>query len=142
MCKVLSWILVVHALHLPVPFPDLDGECRGTPIRSLSELHAWHILLVGVQPNDDIDHGPFHTEDEGDDSNSSGSLFGETAIVAPSSPAVSGIACTQRAAFGLTLRCGFANVLWPHLCRPVALVSHFHATVARIACISFCVWQV
>lgn len=52
------WISIAHALHLPVPFPDLDGECRGLPIVSLVQGHAWHVLIIGVQPNDDIDRGP------------------------------------------------------------------------------------
>lgn len=66
MRAVLLWILVLHTLHLPIPCPDLDGECRGTSITSFTEPHAWHVLILGVRPNDDIDRGPFRTGDQND----------------------------------------------------------------------------
>ena len=77
---VLVWILVLHTLHLPLPCPDLDGECRGTPITSLTESHAWHVLILGVRPNDDIDRGPFRTGDKNDDSAPAESPFGDSGV--------------------------------------------------------------
>lgn len=77
---ILSWILILHVLHLPVPAPDLDGECRGAPILSLSEMHAWHILMLGVRPNDDIDQGPIRNDDSGNSEAPADSPFGDPAI--------------------------------------------------------------
>ena len=45
--------------------PDLDGECRGTPIQSLVEGQAWHPILLGVRPNDDVDRGPIRIDESG-----------------------------------------------------------------------------
>ena len=81
---ILSWILILHVLHLPVPAPDLDGECRGVPILSLSEMHAWHILILGVRPNDDIDQGPIRNDDKGNSGAPADSPFGDPAINAAS----------------------------------------------------------
>ena len=76
----LVWIVVFHTLHLPLPCPDLDGECRGTLISSLTQSHAWHVLILGVRPNDDIDRGPFRTNHRSDDSAPTGSPFGDPVI--------------------------------------------------------------
>ncbi len=80
MRAVLIWIVVLHTLHLPLPCPDLDGECRGTLISSLTQLHAWHVLILGVRPNDDIDRGPFRTNHRSDDTAPTGSRFGDPVI--------------------------------------------------------------
>ncbi len=58
------WLLILLTIHAPVPCPDLDGECRGTPIESLAEMQAWHVLMLGVRPNDDIDRGPIRQNDQ------------------------------------------------------------------------------
>ncbi len=58
------WLLILLAIHAPIPFPDLDGECRGSPISSLAEMQAWHVLMLGVRPNDDIDRGPIRQDDQ------------------------------------------------------------------------------
>lgn len=60
-----AWLLILLTIHAPVPCPDLDGECRGSPIESLAEMQAWHVLLLGVRPNDDIDRGPIRPHDPG-----------------------------------------------------------------------------
>lgn len=73
-------ILIVQMFHLPLPCPDLDGECRGTPILSLAEANAWHLLIAGVQPNDDIDRGPFRSDDSDKKSPLSDSPYGDLAI--------------------------------------------------------------
>lgn len=77
---LLTWILVLNLLHLPVLFPDLDGECRGTPIHSLTEAHAWHVVMFGVRPNDDIDQGPIRTDDSGLPETPADSPFGDSAV--------------------------------------------------------------
>jgi hypothetical protein len=77
---VLLIILVLQMLHLPVPCPDLDGECRGTPISSLTDSNAWHLLIVGVRPNDDIDRGPFRKDDSNNSSPLADSPYGDLAI--------------------------------------------------------------
>lgn len=89
MRQVLSWILLLHMLHLPVPCPDLDGECRGVPIHSLSEAHAWHVMMLGVLPNDDIDRGPIRTDEKGQPTSSSDFPFGDLAIPTVSSGSIS-----------------------------------------------------
>ena len=58
-----TWLLILLTSHTPFPCPDLDGECRGTPIESLAEMQAWHVLLLGIRPNDDIDRGPIRPSD-------------------------------------------------------------------------------
>src|SRR5712691_5279505 len=58
------WLLILLTIHAPVPCPDLDGECRGSPIESLAEMQAWHVLLLGIRPNDDIDRGPIRPDDQ------------------------------------------------------------------------------
>lgn len=77
--RLLIWILVLHTVHAPVPVPDLDGECRGTPIPSLADCRAWHPVLLGVRPNDDVDRGPVRSShDQGPWYD--GSQFGDLAI--------------------------------------------------------------
>lgn len=76
----ISWILLLNMLHLPVPCPDLDGECRGVAILSLFEAHAWHVMMLGVRPNDDIDRGPIRTDENGQPESATDALFGDLAI--------------------------------------------------------------
>ena len=87
MRRALLWILVLNTLHLPIPCPDLDGECRGAPIHSLAEAHAWHLCLLGVRPNDDIDRGPFRRGD-GQERAPTGSPFGDAGLDLKRSPTV------------------------------------------------------
>jgi len=79
--RLLIWILVLHTAHAPLPVPDLDGECRGIPITSLTDCHAWHPVLLGIRPNDDVDRGPIRTPCERE-SCFDGSQFGDLAICA------------------------------------------------------------
>lgn len=58
------WLLILLTVHAPVPCPDLDGECRGAPIESLAEMQAWHVLMLGIRPNEDIDRGPIRQDDQ------------------------------------------------------------------------------
>ncbi len=82
MRRVLSCVLLLHILHVPIPFPDLDGECRGATISSLFEGHAWHVLLIGVRPQDDIDRGPIHTSQDPTKPTRDEPAFGDWAISA------------------------------------------------------------
>ncbi len=135
------WMLVLHTLHVPVPFPDLDGECRGTPIQSFADAHAWHVLLLGVLPNDDIDRGPFRTDDEGHRRGATDSPFGDSGILSAASVSVEGPP-TRLAAF----------LPFGEDCLPVrqgdsdgqlsSWITEVDAPVARAACVRFCVWQV
>jgi hypothetical protein len=92
MRAALSILLVLHLLHLPVPCPDLDGECRGVPIEGLADANAWHIVLLGVRPNDDVDRGPIRPVDS--DHDSSPSPFCNHAAVAASKSHVGASAIT------------------------------------------------
>ena len=85
------WFLVLMTAHVPVPFPDLDGENRGIPIVSLTELQAWHPLLLGIRPNDDIDRGPIRPDDGNGPDSPRESPFGAPAVVGPSGSAAVGV---------------------------------------------------
>lgn len=82
-------ILVLQMLHLPLPCPDLDWECRGTPILSLADANAWHLLITGIRPNDDIDRGPFRSDDSDRHRVPSDSLYGDLAISGANVSAIS-----------------------------------------------------
>jgi hypothetical protein len=45
--------------HIPLPWYDSDGENRGIVTRGVTDPAAWHIILLGVQPETDVDRGPF-----------------------------------------------------------------------------------
>ena len=85
------WFLVLMTAHVPVPFPDLDGENRGIPIVSLTELQAWHPLLLGIRPNDDIDRGPLRPDDSNGPDSLPESPFGAPGVVGPSGAAAVGM---------------------------------------------------
>lgn len=140
MRSALVWVLILHALHLPVPFPDLDGECRGAPILSLCEWHAWHVLMIGIRPSDDIDRGPIHSNGDSRTNAADDTPFGGLAIVAASNVA--------------------APSVWDALCPtpmdrcPEISIGDFTdrrlcagerepaVPIARAACVCFCSWQV
>ena len=77
----IAWLLILLTIHAPFPCPDLDGECRGTPIESLAEMQAWHILLLGIRPNDDIDRGPIRPNDSEHPDTPEDTPFGKLAII-------------------------------------------------------------
>ena len=79
-----TWLLMLLTIHAPVPCPDLDGECRGAPIESLAEMQAWHVLLLGVRPNDDIDRGPIRPSDEESPLSPDETPFGKLVVVSGS----------------------------------------------------------
>jgi hypothetical protein len=76
----LTLLLTLLLSHLPVPFPDLDGECGGARIHSLAECHVWHVLMLGVVPHDDIEYGPIRSNDP-DDQTPVDSPFGDSAML-------------------------------------------------------------
>ncbi|AMV16474.1 hypothetical protein [Planctomyces sp. SH-PL14] len=82
MRTILVVLMLCHAIHLPVPCPDLDGECRGVPIRSLTEQNAWHFFFLGIRPAADIDRGPFSLDDEGLPERGLGTPFDDVAVAA------------------------------------------------------------
>ncbi len=77
-------VLVAHVLHIPVPFPDLDGGRQGTPTAGISDLDTWQIVLVGVLPNEDIDRGPIRNSNGPIPEKPQGSPFGPEVIVSGS----------------------------------------------------------
>lgn len=81
MKTVVIWLLILLTIHAPIPCPDLDGECRGTPIESLAEMQAWHVLMLGIRPNDDIDRGPIRPSDQGNPSTPDETPLGKLAVV-------------------------------------------------------------
>lgn len=97
----LLFLLVLQMLHLPLPCPDLDGECRGTPILSLMDLNAWHVLIAGVMPNADIDRGPFRSEDSQQKRTPSDSPYGDLALT---DSAGSGTGLVLSRSFEVTVR--------------------------------------
>lgn len=135
----LRWTLVLHLLHCPIPFPDLDGECRGTPIASLAEFHAWHVMMLGVRPNDDIDRGPIRTTDEPTESAPEQSAFGSPAIVraAPAPPQPSAESSISSPNLAICI-----------LRNEVATLRHARCDhklvlpVSRAARVCFCSWQI
>lgn len=74
---LIRYFLIATLLHCPVPCPDLDGECRGVPIENLADVNAWHVLLIGVKPNDDIDRGPIRQRDNNSTDDPAQSPFGD-----------------------------------------------------------------
>jgi hypothetical protein len=139
---LLAWVLILHTLHLPIPFPDLDGECRGVPILSLSNSNAWHVLLIGVRPNDDIDRGPIRTSHQ-----PNGRAPGETPFGDPVAVTVA------------TFEPGAEVVsVWHFLLpdtqssdrtadecchqRRLAFGGATATRSSRVVCVSFCSWQV
>ena len=84
MKSCVAWLLILLTIHAPVPCPDLDGECRGTPIESLVEMQAWHVLLLGIRPNDDIDRGPIRPSDSEHPDTPDETPLGKLAIVSGS----------------------------------------------------------
>ena len=80
MRTALTILLALLLSHLPVPFPDLDGECGGAPIHSLVECRAWYILMLGIVPNDDIEYGPVRSNNS-DERAPVDSPFGDAAML-------------------------------------------------------------
>ncbi len=83
-----AWLLILLSIHAPIPCPDLDGECRGTPIESLAEAQAWHVLLLGIRPADDIDRGPIRPSDSEHPVTPDETPFGKLSIVGSAAPTV------------------------------------------------------
>ncbi len=140
MRTILTWILMLHLLHGPIPVPDLDGECRGTPIANLSELHAWHIILLGIRPNADVDRGPFRGDHEHHEDSSAEPIFGKYAIVTASDSAlvqvyVESMISTPNLEFRLKQH--DVQTSWQARLdiEPVLPVS-------RAACVCLCSWQI
>lgn len=77
----IAWLLILLTIHAPIPCPDLDGECRGSPIESLAEMQAWHVLMLGIRPNEDIDRGPIRPSDEEHPTTPDETPFGKLAVV-------------------------------------------------------------
>ena len=135
MHRFLTWVLILHTLHAPVFMPDLDGECRGTPIVSLIENQAWHPVLLGVRPNNDLDRGPIRTNDE-QESSFDGSQFGDLAILGKvTSNCVSSAAWLPVAALHGWFRIEELRVFSaaPLVAPPVT---------GRSACIHYCLWRI
>lgn len=140
MRTAMTWLLIVHAVHLPVPFPDLDGECRGEPILSLFEWQAWHVLMIGIRPSDDIDRGPIRPTGDSRTNAADDTPFGGLAIIVASNDVV-------------PLIC---DALYPTLmdrCLEISIGDFTNrrfskrerkptGPIARATCVCFCSWQV
>jgi hypothetical protein len=133
--RFLTWILILHTLHAPVFMPDMDGECRGAPIESLIENQAWHPVLLGVRPNNDIDRGPIRTDDE-QESSFDGSQFGDLAILTRvSANSISSAVLFFVAALHEGFRVEGLRVFSavPSIPPPVA---------GRSVCVGYCIWRI
>lgn len=84
MNAAISILMILQLVHVPILCPDLDGECRGVPIESLAEGHAWHVVLLGVLPNDDVDRGPIRSQNQDSPWRHTESPFGDPAMIAAS----------------------------------------------------------
>lgn len=136
---ILIWFLILATLHCPVPFPDLDGECQGAPIVSLFERQAWHVLLIGVRPNDDIDRGPIRTSDDPVDTPTD-NPFGDLPVVSTAAVQVQAkVADSHHWPFTQ------AKVIKPGdswrkcLTKPPQILA---IPPSRVACVSFSTWQI
>lgn len=137
-------VLIVQMLHLPLPCPDLDGECRGTPILSLAEANAWHLMIAGVQPNDDIDRGPFRSDDSDKKSPLSDSPYGDLAVTV-----VTGSATMQcdssffdRLVFGIALSGNSFDGIESSSAQPVRPQDQQRFLDARTLRALNCVWRI
>lgn len=135
MHRLIVWVLILHTLHAPVLMPDTDGECRGTPIESLIESQAWHPVLLGVRPNDDIDRGPIRSGDEQDEAPFDGSQFGELAIVRHQVVDWSVVTHLLAVVAWDAVLPDQAPVVFdcPPTIKPLA---------GRLVCVNFCVWRI
>lgn len=134
---LIGWVLILHAVHFPIPFPDLDGECRGTPIHSLAEPHAWHVVLLGIRPNDEIDRGPIRTNEAGQESSTESVLGGyafiTARVVAPAEFPMLVVSLNMglQIPAAKLLSCEFGESNSPPA-----------SPLARDSCIAFCRWQI
>lgn len=141
MRSIITWILILHACHFPVLFPDLDGECRGTPTASWGELNAWHVVMIGVRPNDDIDRGPIRTGREPENGDEHLHPLGAPATVTARTQ-------TRQLCTALNLSPSRSIDRLGELVVQTAERPEFekrcHCAVpdSRGVCISFCSWQV
>lgn len=140
MRSAMRWLLILLTIHAPVPCPDLDGECRGSPIESLAEMQAWHVLMLGIRPNDDIDRGPIRPSDQNAPSTPDETPLGKLAVVsvAVSNPA-SAVAIAERICsdhLPLLAVDPSLSAVAPDWWRPPIATSSSHR-LARL-----CVWRV
>ncbi len=141
MRPVVAWILILHACHFPIPFPDLDGECRGAPIASLGELEAWHVLMIGVRPNNDVDRGPIRTGRESEGADGNLNPLGDPATIAARTQAQQ--QCSMSLLWSSLLTGRLGEVRAEAVLRPTFdSGGHFAIPDSRCVCISFCTWQV
>lgn len=135
MYRFVTWILILHTLHAPVFMPDTDGECRGAPIESLIESQAWHPVLLGVRPNDDIDRGPIRTGDE-QESSFDGSQFGDLAILGR-------VATNSISSVLLFLVASLHEEFRVEGLRVFSAVPSMPPPVAgRSVCVCYCIWRI
>lgn len=135
MNRFLTWILILSTLHVPVYLPDTDGECRGTPIESLIESQAWHPVLLGVRPNDDIDRGPIRTDDE-QESSFDGSQFGDVAILG--SVSANDVGSTAMAPVAIWNDGFQGDLFWAETVIPSVPLPR----AGRTVCVCYCIWRI
>jgi hypothetical protein len=141
MRRILVYLLLLNAIHLPIPFPDLDGECRGTPINGLTDGNAWHVLITGVMPNDDIDRGPMRNDREPLGEAPGETPFGDPAAIAAGKVSAPRLMLDSRSCV-TTLVPDDLGVISSNS-RQIAVVDDRPPIpVARASCVCFCSWQV
>jgi hypothetical protein len=52
------------------------------PTEGLADANAWHVVLLGVRPHDDVDRGPIRPVQDDSDDDRSQSPFGDHAAIA------------------------------------------------------------
>lgn len=139
--RILAWLLTLHALHVPIPFPDLDGECRGAPIVSLSDLNAWNVLLIGVRPNDDIDRGPIRNRRDPGSDLPSDSPFGDPPVLSTGSFTAARILYSSDVAIARDFRFKDRSSGWTS-CGVIQSDPSSAVRSARTTCVCQCSWQV
>lgn len=60
--QLIPVMAVLLLAHLPLPCYDADGENRGVVTKGLTDPAAWHVMFLGIQPERDIDRGPFSSD--------------------------------------------------------------------------------
>lgn len=142
MRAVLAWIMIVHVIHPPIPVPDLDGECRGTPIHSLAESHAWHVMLISLQPNEDIDRGPRQSAGDSGDEIAGESPFGSSATLVREQTAPSASVVQVEYLTAHSCPNGAMSVQRFHRESPLAFDGATLLASPCAACVSFCSGQI
>jgi len=89
-------LLILLVAHLPLPCYDIDGENQGVPTHGIFDPAAWHLMFLGVLPEDDIDRGPINSQHQ--DEHGGGSAFDAPFVVCAMTAPPDQVNCAYRPA--------------------------------------------